>query len=98
MSGETNMKKHRKVEESPLNSKLGSISLIVKTILLVLVVMAVFFQDLIIIFNDALRTETTSYILAVPFILVYVIYRKRRILMGKNEGHLKRLPLANELG
>lgn len=41
---------------------------------------ALFFQDLTIIFKDALQSEITSYILVVPFILAYIIYRKRNIL------------------
>ncbi len=51
-----------------------------KTGVIVLAVLTVFFQDLALIFEDALRNETTSYILAVPFILVYLIYRKRKML------------------
>jgi exosortase len=41
---------------------------------------AVFFQDLALIFKDALQTETTSYILAVPFLIAYLIYRKRKMI------------------
>jgi len=32
------------------------------------------------IFSDALQSETTSYILAIPFIFTYLVYRKRKIL------------------
>lgn len=60
---------------------------------------AIFFQDLAIIFNDALQTETTSYILVVPFLLIYLVYRKRKMLRavipGDNHNEpnrIKRLP------
>ena len=39
-----------------------------------------FFNDLTILFNDALQNETTSYMLAIPFILAYMLYRKRKVL------------------
>jgi len=41
---------------------------------------ALFSQDLIIVFNDAFQSETTSHILAIPFIFAYLIYRKRKML------------------
>ena len=39
-----------------------------------------FTQDLTIIFNDALQSETTSHILVVPFLFGYIIYRKRKMI------------------
>lgn len=39
-----------------------------------------FGQDLTIMFNDALLSETTSYMIVIPFILGYLIYRKRKML------------------
>jgi len=42
--------------------------------------MAIYFQDLNIIFNDALQDEATSYILAIPLLFAYLIYRKRKML------------------
>jgi exosortase len=41
---------------------------------------ALFSQDLIILFNNALQNETTSYILVVPLLFAYLIYRKRKML------------------
>jgi exosortase len=43
-------------------------------------VIALFFQDLNVIFADALSNETTSYILAIPFLFAYFVYRKRKML------------------
>jgi len=40
----------------------------------------IFYQDLTLLFSDALQNETTSYMLAVPFIFAYLVYRKRNML------------------
>ncbi len=42
--------------------------------------LTLFNKDLTIIFSDAIQSETTSHILVVPFILVYLLIRKRKIL------------------
>lgn len=42
--------------------------------------MAIYFQDLTIIANEALQSELTSHVLAIPFLLAYLIYRKRKTL------------------
>jgi exosortase len=39
-----------------------------------------FFQDLIIVFKDALQSEAINYILAIPFLLAFLIYRKRKMI------------------
>ena len=54
--------------------------LMLKASILVFAAVAMFFQDLALIFTDALQNETTSHILVVPFLLTYFIYRKRRII------------------
>jgi hypothetical protein len=40
----------------------------------------IFYGDLALIFNDAWQNETTIYILVMPFIVAYLIYRKRKML------------------
>jgi len=57
-----------------------TLTVAVKIAIVVITTVIVFFQDLAIIFNDALQNETTSYILAVPFLLTYLIYRKRKMI------------------
>jgi exosortase len=47
---------------------------------LIAAVIALYFQDLQIVFADALANESTSYILIIPFLFAYLIYRKRRML------------------
>jgi len=62
----------------------------------------VFFQDLAIIFNDALQNETTSYILAIPFLLTYLIYRKRKMIKAaiplESSKLFKKVPLNEIIG
>lgn len=57
-----------------------SIVLGVKIVAVITATIAFFSQDLIIVFNDALNSEITSYMLIIPFLLGYLIYRKRKIL------------------
>ncbi|MGB9693953.1 MAG: exosortase/archaeosortase family protein [Fervidobacterium sp.] len=54
--------------------------LAVKIGALLLAPIALFCQDLIVIFSDALQSETTSHLLAVPLLFAYLIYRKRKML------------------
>jgi exosortase len=58
----------------------SNLALALKTSTLIVAVMALYFQDLRIIFTDAFTNESTSYVLIVPFLLAYLIYRKRRML------------------
>jgi exosortase len=54
--------------------------LILKSTIIVVVTIAFFFNDLRIVFSDAIQSETTSYILLVPILLSYLLYRKRKML------------------
>jgi exosortase/archaeosortase family protein len=51
--------------------------------------LAIFYQDLAVLANDALQSEYMNYILVIPFLFVYVLYRKKRMLRAaiaeKNE-------------
>jgi exosortase len=55
-------------------------ALSLEVLTLVLATVAFYSQDLIIIFNDALNNEATSYLLAIPILLAYLVYRKRKML------------------
>jgi len=76
------------------------ITLGVKTAVAIVTITALFLQDLTIIFNDALQSETTSHMIAIPIIFAYLIYRKRKMLRtvilseNKNEPkETKHVPL-----
>jgi len=54
--------------------------LLLKVSALTLATLAIYWQDLAIIMSDAVESEITNYMLAIPFILLYLIYRKRKML------------------
>jgi exosortase len=60
---------------------------------IVVAALAIFHQDLTMVVNDALHSDFMSYILAVPFIFAYLIYRKRKMLTAvvssKNQNQPK---------
>ena len=60
--------------------RIGNLATALKACAIGVAVMALFYQDLSLVFADALRDESTSYILATPFILAYLLYRKRKML------------------
>jgi exosortase len=64
------------------------LALATKAAVIVWATVTVFFQDLAVIFNNALQNEMTSYVLAIPVVLAYLIYRKRNMLQAviSNEG------------
>ena len=58
----------------------SQMALSVKAATVLVVTLAIYRQDLAIIGNEAIRSELTSYMLAIPFLLTYLIYRKRKML------------------
>ena len=58
----------------------GQIWTTTKIIVTVVGVLALFSNDFVVLFSDAFLTEEASYLLAIPFIFVYMLYRKRRTL------------------
>ena len=56
------------------------IALIIKIITAAAAAIALYSQDLIIVFTDALHDESASHILLIPLIFAYLIYRKRKML------------------
>ena len=53
---------------------------IFKTATLLLAPLIVYSQDFLTIVNEAVQTELASYMLAIPFLIGYIVYRKRKIL------------------
>jgi len=53
---------------------------ILKSATLAFAVITLYFQDLRIVFTDALQNEANSYILLIPILFAYLIYRKRKML------------------
>ena len=77
-----------------------NLAIAMKGATITIAVIVLFFNDLSIIFLDALQSETTNYILVVPFIFFYMLYRKRKMLRAvipqentDQQKNLKYLPL-----
>jgi exosortase len=47
---------------------------------LIVAVVLVFHQDLVTVAVDAVQNESTSYVLVIPFLFAYLLYRKRKML------------------
>ena len=62
------------------HSRRSAIALSIKAIVVLGATIAIYLQDLTIMANEAIRSELMSYILAVPFLLAYIFYRKRKML------------------
>ena len=65
-----------------------NLALLLKASSLTVAVTALYIQDLKLIFMNALTDEATSYILIIPFLFAYLVYRKRRMLRAatSNQG------------
>ncbi|MDH5689830.1 MAG: exosortase/archaeosortase family protein, partial [Candidatus Bathyarchaeota archaeon] len=63
-----------------LSSVHSKLALITKVSALQLIVLALYHQDLVLIANEALQSEIMSYMLAIPILFTYLIYRKRKLL------------------
>ncbi len=61
---------------------MGNSAIALKASILIAAVTALYFQDLSIIFTDALTNESTSYILIMPFLITYLVYRKRKMIQA----------------
>lgn len=53
------------------------IAVIIKFVVITVAVIAFYFQDLNLVFSDALSNEATYHLLAIPFLFIYLLYRKR---------------------
>ena len=58
----------------------SNLLLIIKVAVIPIATLTLFAQDLIIIFSDAFQSEITSYLLAIPALFTYLVYRKRKML------------------
>lgn len=58
----------------------SNLTLATKAAAIAVAVIAIYFQDLNLIFTDALYNESTSHILLIPLLLAYLVYRKRKML------------------
>jgi exosortase len=59
---------------------MSSLAVALKASTIIAAAVALYFQDLNMIFTDAINNESTSYILVIPLLFAYLIYRKRKML------------------
>ncbi len=70
----------------------SNLALALKASTLIVAVITLYFQDLRIIFADAFTNESTSYILIIPFLFAYLVYRKRKMVRAAIAIERKGLP------
>lgn len=58
----------------------GTLALAFKALAVGVAVFAFYYQDFRLIFADALQSEATNYVLVIPFIFAYFLFRKRKML------------------
>jgi exosortase len=71
-----------KVFRKLLNNVEENYVTIISISLIVLIILAVYWQDLSILFNEALNSEAVSYIVLIPLLASYLVYRKRDLVKG----------------
>jgi exosortase len=62
----------------------SKVALAIKGVFILVATLAIYFQDLSILANDAIQNDLMSYALAIPFLFTYLIYRKRKMLRATN--------------
>jgi len=72
------MKNVSAAHKSPFDASMLKLSIKVSAI--IFTTLAIYHQDFTIIGNEAIRSELMSYLLAIPFLLSYLLYRKRKML------------------
>ena len=63
-----------------LREKLSRMTMGVKAIAILAAALIVYNQDIIMVSGEAIRYEPTSFIILIPFLISYLIYRKRKVL------------------
>ena len=97
--GEVKMKAFRKLPESARNLLFPIISIS----LIILPILIVYWQDLSILFNEALQSEAVSHIILIPFLVSYLIYRKKELVkaslaLEKLRGETKLVSVSDIVG
>lgn len=77
------------LKKMPIKITETQITLGLKAATVLVAATALFSQDLTMLFSDAMQSETTSHLLAIPFLLAYLLYRKRKMLRAT-------IPIKNE--
>ncbi len=73
-------------------------ALSIKVAAMVSAILITYWKDLSIIWTDALKSEMTSYILAIPFLLAFMLYRKRKVLKAVVQWEKSEVPSIGGVG
>ena len=65
--------------------------LVIKSLAAVLIPTTLYWQDLSIVINEALNSDLATHILAIPFILTYILYRIRRTFIASASTNFSNL-------
>jgi len=68
------------MKPSHLHLPRNEIALSIKAATILVAIIAIYFQDLSIVANEATQSELMSHTVAIPFLLSYLLYRKRKML------------------
>lgn len=82
---ETNLKPQQ------TSSTKGIIVIIAKATAILITVVAIFNQDLTALFTNAFQNEAATYVLFIPFLFTYLVYRKREMLKASMPRESNRL-------
>jgi len=58
----------------------STLAISLKALAIVIPVLVFYYQDLSIVFSNAFQNEATNYVVLIPFLFVYFMYRKRKML------------------
>lgn len=70
------------MKQSPSIFAHSKIALSLKVMAMLIIILAIYLPDLTFIANEAMHSELMSYMLAIPILFVYLIYRKRKMIQA----------------
>jgi hypothetical protein len=70
----------------------GVITNAAKALVILITAIAMFYQDLTALFTNALKDQAATYLLFIPILFAYLVYRKRRMLKASIPQQSNRLP------
>jgi len=81
-----------------MRTKIGiKSSLLLKSVITILISIILYWQDFVIIANEAMNSELSTHIIALPFILGYIVYRLRYVIITSSNQSSKNPLLLNSV-
>lgn len=79
-------------------------TIIIKSLLIIILPVILYYQDLTFLLNEAINSEVFTHVLAIPFMLIYILYRLRKVISASttwNSGFsitLGTIPIKDIIG